>query len=307
MLRPWIALALVAGCKFSHGVLANDDGGIDGPALDAPTDATERMDAPPHDAPPNVPDMDADGVADDSDNCPTVANVDQRDHDGDGVGDACDKCPHLADPADPDGDGDGVGDACDPRPSTPGDSIVLFEGFYDASSIDDWISAGGGNWSVANGHVTQSVTTTSMTNRTLAAPITVPRAAVTASVTLGAYGDGIGFESPHVSIVAGVGVARSYWCSLVEDNGTKRVYATVQQGAAYVYPNVSWPGTFEVGTTVRLSSALIGIENRCLVVENATTSAQAVGNIGTPSGAVLLATRSAAASYDYLFVVSIGD
>lgn len=38
-------------------------------------------------------DRDRDGVADEGDNCPLVANPDQQDNDGDGVGDACDRCP----------------------------------------------------------------------------------------------------------------------------------------------------------------------------------------------------------------------
>jgi hypothetical protein len=37
-----------------------------------------------------APDADLDGVADDLDNCPNVANSDQADTDGDGIGDACD-------------------------------------------------------------------------------------------------------------------------------------------------------------------------------------------------------------------------
>jgi hypothetical protein len=50
-------------------------------------------------------DGDADGVCDENDNCPAVANSDQVDADGDGIGDACDACP--LDPAN-DVDGDGV-------------------------------------------------------------------------------------------------------------------------------------------------------------------------------------------------------
>ena len=42
-------------------------------------------------------DADGDGVPDAQDNCPTVANADQKDSDGDGVGDACDQCAGTTD------------------------------------------------------------------------------------------------------------------------------------------------------------------------------------------------------------------
>ena len=51
-------------------------------------------------------DSDDDGILDDADNCPTVANEDQTDTDGDGEGDACDG----------DDDNDGVADANDAYP-----------------------------------------------------------------------------------------------------------------------------------------------------------------------------------------------
>lgn len=58
-------------------------------------------------------DLDGDGVADDVDNCPCVANPDQADVDHDGVGDACDNCQYRYNPHQEDYDSDGVGDVCD--------------------------------------------------------------------------------------------------------------------------------------------------------------------------------------------------
>jgi hypothetical protein len=89
------------------------------------------------------PDSDGDGVSDDVDNCPTVANPDQLDTDGDGMGDACD--PFPKDPSNaalvmcqaalatikaeaatavPDVDHDGVADSRDICAATPWGAAV---------------------------------------------------------------------------------------------------------------------------------------------------------------------------------------
>jgi hypothetical protein len=57
-------------------------------------------------------DADADGIANASDNCPTVANTTQSDTDLDTVGDACDNCRKTPNPGQQDGNGNGIGDAC---------------------------------------------------------------------------------------------------------------------------------------------------------------------------------------------------
>jgi hypothetical protein len=58
-------------------------------------------------------DTDDDGIPDNVDNCPTIANPTQTDSDGDGFGDVCDNCPAVYNPDQADADLDGVGDACD--------------------------------------------------------------------------------------------------------------------------------------------------------------------------------------------------
>jgi len=61
-------------------------------------------------------DTDDDGIYDNSDKCPLVANTEQDngDADGDGVGDVCDNCPAKANLSQTDSNGNGTGDACDP-------------------------------------------------------------------------------------------------------------------------------------------------------------------------------------------------
>jgi hypothetical protein len=57
-------------------------------------------------------DTDSDGVFDDVDNCPAIANPGQADGDNDGIGDVCDNCISTPNPLQEDTDGDGCGDAC---------------------------------------------------------------------------------------------------------------------------------------------------------------------------------------------------
>ena len=52
-------------------------------------------------------------MTDDNDNCPTVANDDQKNGDGDIWGNKCDNCPGVGTRDQIDTDGDGEGDACD--------------------------------------------------------------------------------------------------------------------------------------------------------------------------------------------------
>jgi hypothetical protein len=68
---------------------ADGFGNMDFPANLCPTDLC------PFSPGPNI-DTDADGWADECDNCPAIPNTVQTDTDFDAVGDACDPCPHIA-------------------------------------------------------------------------------------------------------------------------------------------------------------------------------------------------------------------
>jgi uncharacterized delta-60 repeat protein len=87
-------------------------------------------------------DADNDGIENAADNCPAVANPDQKDTDGDGQGDACDptangdtdndfiddaldNCPGVYNPYQQNADNDAQGDACDSTPNgdTDGDGV----------------------------------------------------------------------------------------------------------------------------------------------------------------------------------------
>lgn len=104
--------------------LCNTDDGEEPPADDDADGIPNQTDNCPFEFNPDQADADGDVRGDDCDNCPDVANVTQSDADGDGVGDDCDNCSDEANASQADGDGDGVGDVCDNCPDDANSSQV---------------------------------------------------------------------------------------------------------------------------------------------------------------------------------------
>ena len=96
-------------------------------------------------------DSDDDGIIDARDNCPLVANSDQRDEDGDSVGDVCDNCPFIANAQqEAIGDGDALGDLCDPHAAVDGDCLLVQDTFTDPGAFAD-------HWQVISNEVAPQV------------------------------------------------------------------------------------------------------------------------------------------------------
>jgi hypothetical protein len=68
-----------------------------------------------------------------------------HDEDGDGIPDESDVCPFLADPGQLDSDGDGVGDACDPEPTIPRQHLSFFTPMTDTPPCS---TSGDGTWTL---------------------------------------------------------------------------------------------------------------------------------------------------------------
>lgn len=141
------------------------DQGDDQWAIAQTVQVTARVNVTPRVDASAPPDGDGDGVADELDNCPDLANAGQQDLDDDGPGDACDadddndgtpdatdNCPvvtnvsqlnsdadPLGDACDPDDDQDGIPDELDNCATTPNDLQANLDqdAYGDACDVDD--------------------------------------------------------------------------------------------------------------------------------------------------------------------------
>lgn len=290
--RSVLMFAVIAGCGFQiPGGSSTGDGAVgDGGAGDAPGDGmpTDMAIDMAIDGTQPPTDSDGDGIIDAQDNCPAIANANQRNHDGDAFGDACDRCPHLPSTTDPDGDSDGVGDACDPRPATGGDLRVLWAGFYDAAEIQGW--GGQGTFTVTGGYLEQ--TSASVTG--FAPPGTVKVPFVMAELVV----DQMINTNENIGLAVTT-MSQQFECTITKTGSNVDVRARQLGGSSQ---STSWTGTFAAGSRIQLSLDLKS-DVDCRARQGNTSIQQVATTAANPAGRTYVGTEGIAARFDYLFVV----
>jgi hypothetical protein len=293
--RSLALLTLLCACSFRLNGAGPDGGGSgsSGSGVDAAMGSGI-------DAPGGSKDTDGDGVPDNLDNCPTVANADQRDHDTDGRGDVCDLCPHIAEPADVDSDGDGVGDACDPRPNTAGDHRALWVGFYDSADIVGWTGTAG--WSVSLGRLTGGSTTSALD---YFYPPAFQDAFMQTSVRVNSMANATGQVTPGPVVYTGsIGQSQYYECEVAQpNNNTAQVYAV----APGHFDQKPWTGTLTTNSEIMFTDGVVAGTHTCMAAQQPNVSVSITQSSGGTAGNTVLGTTNANVSYDYLFVVEVGN
>ncbi len=290
----WCMTAVLSGCSFE--LVPSEGTGIDGAStmIDAPRDTSS-----PIDTLGPATDIDADGVLNAADNCPSIANTNQRNHDGDNRGDACDVCPHLASTIHADNDADLIGDDCDPRPLQPGDTVAVWDGFYADSPALSWNTVG--SWTLESGALRQTAMGINY--------IVVPGTLQQTFIQMAAVVDSISGVNSTLGPFAGdtyPGMNQSYGCLVQRDAismSPQTFVATANWTGGNGFTKVGWPGVLAAGRTFAFTEKLAGTLD-CMVREGASTStdSEAVGpTVGRPG----IYMDDVSARIDYLFIVAI--
>jgi hypothetical protein len=218
-----LGILILAGCGASTG----------GPTLGGPCDAKnacnkgEVCDYTADGGPiciEGAGDIDGDGIPNDKDFCEHVMGG-RFDEDRDGIGDECDPCPIAPPPATPDPDGDAVDSPCDPDPHTPGERILMFDGFNGSALDARWKATTASAWTQVGGEVVADVAAIPTEDYLSANSGEAVHYAVLASYRIDQIGNG---ATTHLVAIRGIdprpaGVAQ-FECGIVHaDQGTSDV------------------------------------------------------------------------------------
>lgn len=281
--RALLALVIPA-CSFEPGLPPGSS------SIDARVDGSPNLDS------------DGDSILDAIDNCPDLANLDQRDWDGDMVGDSCDGCPHLA-ASTPDSDGDKIGDACDPRPQVAGDRREIWVAFYQASDITGWPNTAGTNagaWSVEPGADGGELVQTNTAFSLLDSPTAYNDLYFAARAEIVTTANEFGFCSGDRPI------GMQYYCCAAYLGGADTARATSAWPASPSQKGDPMP--FPAGTpgeTIDFIGTMTATNFVCTIAKGGTTITSMTGRGPVLPGTAVFYT-TVPVRYHYAFVVSIG-
>ena len=270
----------------------------DGWVCDPQTSTCARELTPSADAADCTLDTDDDGILECDDNCPGHDNPAQANEDGDARGDPCDVCPGDSDDG-ADGDGDLVGDACDPHPSEPRDHILLFEGFHEGLPAAWRVDS---TWRVVDGAAVAESGAGVIANLTLDDPAPTGISYIVTRVTVGQIFDPVG-SSNYVSLIRNFDPAPDSGVRCLVGNRSAMAppgFSLRDTGAATPLV-VETPYPFDVGMVERL---VFRRELEAYECSNATLHLMGVSAVDSPVPHVGLRTRSAAASYDWMMIIT---
>lgn len=233
---------------------------------------------------PSTNDEDNDGLVDECDNCPSVANANQANVGEVNAGTAA----------------DGVGDACDPRPAAGNDTIFFFDGMNFTTIPSTWTNVGTGSWT-ASGTSMSPTATVSGQELERAFPsalgnyLAETAFTFTALTTLGS-----------ASIPFRTDASRNGWGCGVGINGSAGdVFLTqVTNGTGEASPLSTPIAVPEVGDRYRLLAGAYSTNLYCMLASGSARVNRSTS--GSTSGECGIRASGASAAFEYLLVYRLG-
>jgi len=234
---------------------------------------------------PSTNDEDNDGVVDECDNCPSIANANQADVREVNAGDTA----------------DGVGDACDPRPEDGGDSIYLFDGMNFTTIPAEWSNVGDGSWTASGTSLTPTSTALNQELERLF-PSTLSNYLAETTFTFTAFAAD---RNGSASLPFRMDSQSNGWrCAVGSPDGlVGQFFATqVTAGAGEAMPTITNIQVPQVGSKYRVLGGGYGSNVYCMLgtgQRQNRTGSSASGDSG-------IRATGTAARFDYLLIYQLG-
>lgn len=246
-------------------------------------------------------DIDGDGIPNGKDFCEHMKGG-ANDEDGDGIGDECDSCPIAPPSAQAEADGDAVTAPCDPDTRTPGDRILLFNGFNAA------VAGASPAWKFQNGEAIVAPSDPGTVEQ-----LTFPLAATSNHLAIFAAYQVDAASTTATTADAGVGSktvlplgTSAVQCGGSRASGTDQVLVfQIDTTGGTTQNSKTLTAAFDPTTRYRVVQQIDGATTNCAVASTSMANSGAIQlstDGSTPTNAVLYA-RGATVRFSYILVV----